>query len=193
MGRPRSQTQVLAKWAEKSIWTEGFPTPSTSPVGGDDPDPSFLSPALGSGYDAPVPLLQYLGACSFVLKKKGNVKAGKRTPTHTGTAEVPLLLQTLVIWLERSSHPHWPKGKRAFSTRDQGSCPHWDRCLPGEGLAVPTHSYNDHFDQSPACCLDPCPQRRGVLEQGTQVLGQSFDTTSPSYPSPASAYQRVAS
>lgn len=73
--------------------------------------------------DTPVPFIQYLGACSFVLETKGNVKAGKtRTPTHTGTAEVPLLLQTLVIWLERSSCPHWPKGKRAFSTRDQGSC-----------------------------------------------------------------------
>lgn len=75
MGRSRSQTQVLAKRAEKSIWTEGFPTPSTSPAGGDDPDPPSLSPALGSGYDAPVPLLQYLGACSFVLKVKSKCKS----------------------------------------------------------------------------------------------------------------------
>lgn len=92
------------------------------------------------------------------------------------------MLQTLVIWLERSSHPHWPKGKRAFSTRDQGSCHRWDRGLPGEGLAVPTHSYNDHCDQSPACRLDPCPQRRGVLEQGSQVMGQGFHTRSPPMP-----------
>lgn len=45
---------------------------------------------------------------------------------------------------------------------------------------MPTHSDNDHFDQSPACCLDPCPQRGGEGEQETQILGQGFNINSPS-------------
>lgn len=59
---------------------------------------------------------------------------------------------------------------------------------------MPTHSYNDHCDQSPACRLDPCPQRRGVLEQGTQVMGEGFHTRYPPLPHThlVSAYQSVA-
>lgn len=74
----------------------------------------------------------------FLKNKKVNVKAGKtRTPIPTGTAEVPLLLQTLVVWPERSSQQTDPKGRELLAPGIQGSCPHWDMGLPGEGLAVP--------------------------------------------------------
>ncbi|KAB1263902.1 hypothetical protein Cadr_000020189 [Camelus dromedarius] len=37
------------------------------------------------------------------------------------------------------------KGRKHLAPGTQGSCPHWDRGLPGEGLAMPICSYSDHW------------------------------------------------
>lgn len=60
---------------------------------------------------------------------------------------------------------------------------------------MPTHSYKDHFDQSPGCLLSgspPSEERR--MRTGNPNLGTGFQhQLPPQQPSPASAYQSVAS